>query len=49
MNIKQIRNATLLIEYAGTRFLVDPSSLEREPLQGSKEQPTVTCAILSST
>ena len=24
MNIKQIRNATLLIEYAGTRFLVDP-------------------------
>jgi L-ascorbate metabolism protein UlaG (beta-lactamase superfamily) len=24
MKIKQIRNATLLIEYAGTRFLVDP-------------------------
>lgn len=24
MNIKQIRNATLIIEYAGKKFLVDP-------------------------
>ena len=24
MNIQQIRNATLLLEYAGTRFLIDP-------------------------
>ncbi len=24
MNLRQIRNATLLLEYAGTRFLVDP-------------------------
>ncbi len=24
MNIQQIRNATIIIEYAGKRFLVDP-------------------------
>ena len=24
MNIKQIRNATLIIEYAGKKFLIDP-------------------------
>lgn len=29
MNIKQIRNATLVVEYAGKKFLIDPMLAEK--------------------
>lgn len=29
MKITQVRNATLLLDYAGTRFLIDPCSRPR--------------------
>ncbi len=34
MKIQQIRNATLLIEYAGTRLLVDPFLAEKGTYPG---------------
>ncbi|MCY9191071.1 MBL fold metallo-hydrolase, partial [Bacillus mojavensis] len=29
MNIQQIRNATLVVEYAGEKFLIDPMLAEK--------------------
>lgn len=34
MKIQQIRNATLIIEYAGTRFLIDPLLAEKGAYPG---------------
>lgn len=34
MKLTQIRNATLLLEYAGTRFLIDPMLAEKEAWEG---------------
>ncbi|MED4134137.1 MBL fold metallo-hydrolase [Priestia megaterium] len=41
MNIKQIRNATILVEYAGKKFLIDPMLAEKgtyPPFPGSIKQ-----------
>ena len=49
MNIKQIRNATIVVEYAGKKFLIDPMLAEKgtyPPFPGSIKQdqynPTVS-------
>ena len=34
MHITQVRNATLLIDYAGTRFLIDPMLSAKDSLPG---------------
>ena len=34
MKVQQVRNATLIIEYAGKRFLVDPMAAEKEAYPG---------------
>src|SRR3954453_19712159 len=41
MNIKQIRNATIVVEYAGKKFLIDPMLAEKgtyPPFPGSIKQ-----------
>ncbi|MED4117200.1 MBL fold metallo-hydrolase, partial [Priestia megaterium] len=41
MNIKQIRNATIIVEYAGKKFLIDPMLAEKgtyPPFPGSIKQ-----------
>lgn len=41
MNIKQIRNATIIVEYANKRFLIDPMLAEKgtyPPFPGSVKQ-----------
>lgn len=34
MKLKQVRNATLLVEYAGTTFLIDPYLADKEAYEG---------------
>jgi len=33
MDIKQIQNATLVVQYAGTKFLIDPMLAEKGAYQ----------------
>jgi L-ascorbate metabolism protein UlaG (beta-lactamase superfamily) len=42
MQITQVRNATLLIDYAGTRFLIDPMLAAKGTLPAFAG--TATCA-----
>ena len=34
MRIKQVRNATLRVDYAGTKFLIDPYLARKEAYPG---------------
>jgi len=42
MKFQQLRNATLIIEYAGKKFLIDPMLAEKGLFQDSTEPSTAT-------
>lgn len=49
MKIQQIRNATIIIEYAGKRFLVDPMLGEKGRLLLFRSLTIRSCATRSTT
>lgn len=49
MKIQQIRNATIIIEYAGKRFLVDPMLGGKDRLLHSRSLTIRSCATRSTT
>ena len=42
MRIKQVRNATLRLDYGGTRFLIDPYLAERTPTRALRGRSIAT-------
>jgi L-ascorbate metabolism protein UlaG (beta-lactamase superfamily) len=45
MQIRQIRNATLALEYGGTKFLIDPMLAPQNSMPGFAAPQTLTSAI----
>lgn len=45
VDLQQVRNATVKINYGGTTFLIDPMLAKRVPTQDLKTPTAATCAI----